>query len=181
MAPKLSLIPRLVMVFGTIILPFISVGCQQPQDKKTETYQITEEDLINANRAIVNQDGKTIERYLANSKMEMVKTNTGLWYRINETGKGENAHVGQTVAIKYNVSLLDGTECYKSDSLGVKIFRLGQGGVESGLEEALLLMKRGGKATFILPPHLAHGLTGDNDKIPSRSIIIYEVEIVELR
>lgn len=177
---RCNIIERYVVIAMVALLPFISVGCQQPQDQKKE-YRITEEDLIKANRAIVNQDGKTIERYLANSNLVMTKTNTGLWYRINEKGTGANALVGQTVAIKYNVKLLDGTECYKSDSLGVKVFRLGQGGVESGLEEALLLMKRGGKATFILPPHLAHGLTGDNDKIPSRSIIIYEVEIVELK
>ncbi|MBP8849977.1 MAG: FKBP-type peptidyl-prolyl cis-trans isomerase [Breznakibacter sp.] len=180
MSRNYNIIERIFVLLSVIILPFISVGCQQSQEPKKE-YRITEEDLINANRAIVNQDGKTIERYLADSNMVMTKTNTGLWYRINEKGSGANAKVGQTVAIKYNVKLLDGTECYKSDSLGVKVFRLGQGGVESGLEEALLLMKRGGKATFILPPHLAHGLTGDNDKIPSRSIIIYEVEIVELK
>lgn len=172
---------RLVFAICIILLPFISVGCQQPLKNNSASYQISEEDLINANRAIVKQDGETIERYLAESKLDMIKSNTGLWYHIDVVGQGKNAHVGQTVAIKYHVSLLDGTECYSSDSLGVKVFRLGQGGVESGLEEALLMMKRGGKARFILPPHLAHGLTGDSDKIPSRSIIIYKVEIVELK
>ena len=62
-----------------------------------------------------------------------------------------------------------------------KQFRIGQGGVESGLEEGvLLLLHEGDKATFIMPPHLAHGLPGDGNRIPARSIIVYEVELVKV-
>ena len=41
-------------------------------------------------------------------------------------------------------------------------------------------MHEGDKARFIMPPHLAHGLLGDNHKIPARAIIIYEVELIKL-
>ena len=59
-------------------------------------------------------------------------------------------------------------------------FKIGQGGVESGLEEAVLLMSVGDKGRFIMPPHLAHGLLGDNNKIPPRSIIVYQAELIKL-
>jgi FKBP-type peptidyl-prolyl cis-trans isomerase len=83
--------------------------------------------------------------------------------------------------IDYSVSLLDGTECYSSKSTGPQEFRIGQDNVESGLHEAILLMKVGDKARFILPPHLAHGLIGDQNKIPAMSTIIYDVELKALR
>jgi FKBP-type peptidyl-prolyl cis-trans isomerase len=52
--------------------------------------------------------------------------------------------------------------------------------VESGLEEGILLLREGDKAKFILPPHLAHGLLGDDNKIPARSIIVYDLELLSL-
>lgn len=47
---------------------------------------------------------------------------------------------------------------------GAKRFLIGQGGVEIGLEEAVLHLRKGDRATLILPSHLAHGLR-DDDKI----------------
>jgi len=82
--------------------------------------------------------------------------------------------------IKYKVSLLNGKVCYSSDSDGVKSFRIGQGGVELGLEIGILKLRVGDKAKFILPPNLGWGLIGDEKKIPSRSIIIYDVELIGL-
>jgi FKBP-type peptidyl-prolyl cis-trans isomerase len=49
------------------------------------------------------------------------------------------------------------------------------------LEEGILLLKKGSKATFIMPPHLAHGLLGDDDRIPSRAILRYEIEVIDVK
>ncbi len=57
---------------------------------------------------------------------------------------------------------------------------IGHGGVESGIEEGILLLHKGDKARFILPPFRAHGLLGDRQKIPPRSIIVYELELKDL-
>ena len=76
--------------------------------------------------------------------------------------------------------MLDGTVCYESkpDSLGT--FVVGHGGVESGLEQGILMMKQGQKAKFIMPPYLAHGLIGDAKRIPARSIIVYDIELLKV-
>jgi len=58
---------------------------------------------------------------------------------------------------------------------------VGHGGVESGLEEAVLLLHAGDKARIIIPSHLAYGLVGDDDKIPARATLIYEIELIELK
>jgi FKBP-type peptidyl-prolyl cis-trans isomerase FkpA len=52
--------------------------------------------------------------------------------------------------------------------------------VEAGLEEGILLMHKGGKAKFILPSHLAFGLIGDQNKIPGKSTLIYDVNLIDL-
>ena len=110
----------------------------------------------------------------------MQMTKTGLFYMIYENGEGEKAQTGKLGTIRYKVSLLDGTLCYSSDSLGLKKFKIGTPGVEPGLNEGILLLKEGDKARFIMAPYLAHGLLGDMERIPPRSIILYEVELVEI-
>ena len=74
--------------------------------------------------------------------------------------------------------MLDGSLCYSSDSLGPSTFRVDR--AISGLEEGMLKLRVGDKARFIMPPYLAHGLIGDENRIPSRAIIIYDVELLDV-
>lgn len=164
-----------------IVFCFVIFSCKMQSADQKQTRKITAEDLINANRSLVGKDAAEIKKYLQENNIEMLETQTGLWYKIDKNGEGELASLGDIVEIGYTISLLDGTLCYSSDSLGYKTFKIGQGGVESGLEEGILLLKKGSKATFILPPHRAYGLVGDDDKIPGRSTLLYNVEVINLK
>jgi FKBP-type peptidyl-prolyl cis-trans isomerase len=97
-----------------------------------------------------------------------------------EEGKGDSAKVGQTAEVTYDIYLLDGKLCYTSKDT-VKSVKIGEDYVESGLHEGLQLMRVGDKMRFILPSHLANGLTGDQDKIGPRQSVMYEVKLVGLR
>lgn len=169
----------------SILLLLLAVGaCSHSQNRKssgTRTEGMTREDYIEINRQRVNQEQDFIVHYLDTTGMDMQRTATGLWYRITEEGRGDYIAAGKVVSLNYEIRLLDGTLCYSSDEDGMKVFLVGQGGVESGLEEGVLLLKQGSKATFLMPPHLAHGLVGDDDRIPARAILKYKVEVVEVK
>ena len=77
--------------------------------------------------------------------------------------------------------MLDGKLCYSSDKNGPKTFKVDFDNVETGIHQGIKLMREGEKAIFILPSHLAHGLTGDNDKIPPKASVYYEVEVLSVR
>jgi len=160
-----------------IALAAALTGCNKTEQKGVP---MSKESLIRANKGLVTIDQERIEAFAERHQWDMHTTETGLWYQIYEHGDGDSARNGLIASLKYTVSLLDGTLCYSSDSTGEKTFLIGQGGVESGLEEGILKMRCGDKARFIMPPHLAHGLPGDNDKIPSRSTIVYQVELLNL-
>ena len=160
-----------------IALAAVAAGCNKTDQKGVP---MSKESLIRANKGLVTIDKERIEAFAERHQWEMATTETGLWYQIYEHGTGDSARNGLIASLKYTVSLLDGTLCYTSDSTGEKTFLIGQGGVESGLEEGILLRRCGDKARFIMPPHLAHGLPGDNDKIPPRSTIVYQVELLNL-
>ena len=160
-----------------IALTATLTGCNKTEQKGVP---MSKESLIRANKGLVTIDKERIEAYAERHQWDLRTTETGLWYQIYEHGTGDSARNGLIASLKYTVSLLDGTQCYSSDSTGEKTFLIGQGGVESGLEQGVLMLRVGDKARFIMPPHLAHGLPGDNNKIPARSTIVYQVELLNL-
>jgi FKBP-type peptidyl-prolyl cis-trans isomerase FkpA len=169
----------------TLFVLMLVLTLQSCKDKKPV---ISEKDrqenagkFIEINRILIKKDKQRIIGYIERNNLHMTETGTGLWYVIEKQGEGEYAVKGKTATINYSVSLLDGTLCYTSKNEGSKTFRIGMGGLESGIEEGILLMKTRGMAKFILPPHLAHGLPGDGNKIPARAILVYEVELLSLQ
>jgi len=171
------------LFFGLLILVFWACNSRditkQPTDaSENKSFKDT---LISINKYLLKENEEHIKKYIERRNWNMKMTQTGLWYEIYEQNGGIKAEKGKIAVIKYSVELLDGTLCYSSEKEGLKEFKIGQGGVESGLEEALLLMRKGDKAHFILPPHLAYGLIGDSKKIPARAIIVYSVELVEVK
>ena len=165
-----------------IIITLVTVmACRQNSGSDSRQVPGTsQDDLVETNRILVRKDAEKIRAYVNRRNWKMLETETGLWYMILEESNGILAKEGYMATINFRISLLDGTVCYSSDIEDPKVFRIGQGGVESGLEEGILLMHEGDKARFIMPPHLAHGLLGDNNKIPPRAIILYDVELINL-
>lgn len=160
----------------------ISCQCNEkaiPFEAQTPEQQ--SEFFIEENQRWARQEAKDIDNYIKRHKLKMTDSGTGLRYSIEETGSGEKAKEGQIAVINFAVHLFDGTLCYSTDSIGEQEFRIGMADVESGLHEGVMMMRVGDKAKFILPSHLAHGIAGDRKKIPMRSPIIYDVELLALK
>jgi FKBP-type peptidyl-prolyl cis-trans isomerase FkpA len=171
---------RRIVLFAVLILAF---GCKHEGRQKPAQSDIDsklKETLIKANQKILLTEDEQINNLIDRYGWKMEETGTGLRYFIYKKGDGAAARKGQKVKINYSVRLISGDLIYTSDKTGPKIFTIGSGGVESGLEEAILLMHKGDKAKLIIPSHLAFGLVGDEDKIPPKASLIYDVEILEL-
>ncbi len=176
---------KMVFLVNALIIIFLMIfSCNgDPQKKEIKTEDEIDnykESLQKANRYLTTLDAERIDNYVKRRQWNMKETKSGIWYEIYEKGDGEKAKEGQVAVLNFKISLLDGTLCYTSDSIGAKEFAIGHGGVESGLEEGILLLHEGDKARIIMPPFRAHGLLGDMEKIPPRSIIVYELELLKL-
>jgi len=150
-----------------------------PKNKQMSEEQMKEA-LIKANQKMSKNEMADIDAYILKNSLEMERSGTGLRISISGEGKGINAEAGMEATVKYKISLLNGRVCYSSDSSGYEKFVIDNDQVESGLHEGIKRMKVGNKAKFILPSHLAHGLIGKEDKIPSHAPIIYDIELLEL-
>jgi FKBP-type peptidyl-prolyl cis-trans isomerase len=168
------------IAFYFICVIMISCGRQEPYHKKTDPGKV-EESLLKANKNLVKTENQQIEDFIARYGWKMTETGTGLRYLIYKEGSGQKVEKGNSVTLKYTVSLLNGDVCYSSDELGTKTFISRQGGVEPGLEEGILFLKKGDRAKFILPSHLAFGLVGDGNKIPAKATLVYDIELIECK
>jgi FKBP-type peptidyl-prolyl cis-trans isomerase FkpA len=171
--------PTLVLL---ILLTSLLFSCGHPeQSEKKLNQKKVGESLIKANKSLVKTEDQQIEDFIKRYGWKMNETGTGLRYMIYKEGSGIKAEFGKKVTIKYSLRFLSGDECYTSDEMGNKEFIIGQGGVEPGLEEGILFLKKGDRAKFILPSHLGFGLVGDGNKIPAKATLVYDVELLELK
>ena len=109
-------------------------------------------------------------------------TESGLAYFMIKEGKGVQASAGKTVSVHYTGKLADGTKFDSSYDRSAPIeFPLGEGRVIPGWDEGIALLKVGGKATFIIPPHLAYGERGAGGVIPPNATLIFEVELMGIK
>jgi len=166
------------------LLVFGVLSCRQKQQSgKTNTLsqkQINEQ-LVEANKAVLDTENEQIDNFIASNGWNVITTGTGLRYQILEKGSGSKAKFGKLVRFEYEIKLISGETIYSSLISGPKEFTIGSGGVESGLEEGILQLKVGDSARFIIPSYLAHGLSGDQDKIPSKATLLYSLKLIDLK
>ncbi len=173
---------KMIIRYSIFILLILSlVSCHRTTEKKIITVKPGMNEIADLNRYFVQKDRERIQNYIERKDLSMKESPTGLWYLIKNEGKGNLIKNNDRVIVNYKCYLLDGTLCYSSTDLGPKEFVMGKSEMEAGLNEGLRMMRPGAEAIFILPPFLAYGLIGDGNKIPSRSIIVYEISLKDTR
>lgn len=159
------------------------LSCDDKKQNKQVAHAITqkqvEDYLEQNNRDFLNYEANKINEYVEGHELNVIQTGTGLRYQIHDKGDGVLIKEGDIVTLEYEISLLNGDLIYSSENDGVKTFIVGRGGVESGLEEAILKLSKNSVATLIIPVHLAHGLIGDGNGIPARATLVYNLKVID--
>lgn len=177
-----------VKINKTIVLIFIFcsglISCSEPENKNGNiplTTKELKEPLIKSNKYLTRSEKEDIDDFVKRYGWELESTGTGLLYQIDERGSGKKIQYGNIVKANYQVKLLSGEKVYDSEQDGILEFKVGKGGVPAGIEEGIIMLRLHDRAKFILPSHLAYGLLGDSYRIPPRSVLVYEMEIVEIK
>ncbi|MEI8046392.1 MAG: FKBP-type peptidyl-prolyl cis-trans isomerase [Bacteroidota bacterium] len=172
---------RTILFFLAVFGLLSCNGKRENESKSILNQAQINEKLVGANIASVKFENEQINKLISGYGWKMTETATGLRYQFIEKGNGAKAETEKVAVLEYEVRLFSGELIYSSKQTGFKEFRIGSGGVESGLEEGILLLKIGDKVRFVIPSYLAHGLSGDQDKIPPKATLIYTVKLIDLK
>lgn len=111
-----------------------------------------------------------------------VTTPSGLKYTDLVVGTGPSPAPGQVCVVHYTGWLTNGKKFDSSVDRGRPFeFPVGQARVIRGWDEGVATMKVGGKRKLTIPPDLGYGERGAGSVIPPNAILIFEVELLELR
>jgi peptidylprolyl isomerase len=114
-------------------------------------------------------------------RSKLKTSESGLMYVIVEEGEGDFATDGNVVSVHYSGFLEDGTKFDSSVERDESFsFVVGNKQVITGWDEGIRLLKKGGKARFVIPPSLGYGdITAG--KIPPNSTLVFDVELLDVK
>lgn len=131
--------------------------------------------------ALADQNAKAEESFLAKNKSQqgVVTTVSGLQYQVLKDGAGAGIKSTDRIKVHYRGSLIDGTEFDSSYARNQPaVFDVA--GVIPGWTEGLQLMKFGGQYRLWVPSKLAYGERGAGRAIGPNSLLIFDVEPIEI-
>lgn len=111
-------------------------------------------------------------------------TASGLKYIDEVAGTGATPQPGQTVAVKYTGTLVNGKKfdsSYDHPGQAPLEFKLGTKDIIQGWNEGIGSMKVGGKRKLTIPPALAYKQFGKPPQIPPNSTLLFDVELVSVK
>ena len=170
-------------------LSFLMAACQNFGNKAQEAEPIKanqsqHESSIEVHRRFIEEEKKSIQDYIADRNLDLERNGTGIYYQIKADTNIQNAikvESGDDVKYQYKISLLNGTQLYSSAADRPALLRIDKEDAEIGLHDALKLMSLGDKGLFILPSHRAFGVSGDQNKVPPFTALVYDLEIVDIQ
>jgi FKBP-type peptidyl-prolyl cis-trans isomerase len=130
-------------------------------------------------------DEELIKAYIAQNKIKATRTPSGLYYKIDKMGTGPLPHKGSSVSMNYTGMTVDGTKFDSNvdpafNHVQPFEFKLGAGQVIKGWDEGIALLPKGTKGTLYIPSSLAYGPNSPSPQIPPNSVLIFDVEVVDI-
>jgi FKBP-type peptidyl-prolyl cis-trans isomerase len=126
------------------------------------------------------KEDKIIQAHLEKYKIKAQKTKSGLYYVIENQGKGIKPKTKQGVIVHYTGMLLNGKAIDSSKGKKPISFSLNTGRMIQGFNEGIALLNEGGIATLYIPSHLGYGTAGLTPIVPANSILVFKVELLEV-
>lgn len=114
--------------------------------------------------------------YIAANNLTAQRTDTGLYYVINDPGTGAQPTASSNVTVAYKGTFTNGKIFDQSTDAGITI---GLNQVIKGWREGIPYFKTGGSGLLLIPAHLGYG-SFNQDPIPGGSVLIFEVKLISV-
>ena len=117
-----------------------------------------------------------IKAYVATNQLDAKRTDSGLYYVINEQGTGKQPTATSKVTVSYKGYFTDKKVFDQSTDAGAT-FTLQQ--LIKGWVEGIPFFKEGGSGTLLIPAHLGYG-SYTTSGIPGGSVLIFDIKLISV-
>ncbi|HEY8256043.1 MAG TPA: FKBP-type peptidyl-prolyl cis-trans isomerase [Gemmatimonadales bacterium] len=119
---------------------------------------------------------------LAIDTTALTRTASGLRYVDVSKGQGEEASPGRSATVHYTGWLTDGKKFDSSrDRNEPFTFTIGAQQVIAGWDEGVAGMRIGGRRKLVIPPELGYGAGGAPPDIPPNAVLVFDVELMDVK
>ncbi|QNL21670.1 FKBP-type peptidyl-prolyl cis-trans isomerase [Hyphobacterium sp. CCMP332] len=172
--------------------PFLQGAKYLSYTIKMENIQTQEEVQAEKEAAQAEQkqtDDNLIQDYLSANGIEAEKTESGIYYTITDEGDGTHPTIQNQVTVHYTGKLLNGNVFDSSipENMPERQGMSGEpvtfplSGVVRGWQEGIPLLSKGGSGVLYIPSYLAYGAQSPSPAIPANSVLIFEVELLDIK
>ena len=120
------------------------------------------------------QNEEEIISFIADNDLDAIRSETGLYYVVNNLGTGTQPNSTSDVLVRYTGSFTNGEIFDQSGSEGAS-FNLQN--VIAGWTEGITYFQEGGDGILLIPSHLGFG-SFDVQGIPAGSVLIFDVNLI---
>lgn len=143
-------------------------------------------EIAKAEKFKSEEPGK-IQTFITKNKVTVTPSASGIYVISLNPGSGRNIAKADFVKINLTVSSIDGKKIFSTLDQNQPItFEYGKPFDTKGFEEAVATMKKGSKATVVVPSAMGFGEQGKKDMngqdiIAPYSPVVYDIEVLDLK
>lgn len=162
-----------------LIVPFhIAYGYSDTQGIPIGSVLVFDIEVIAINEGIdfLTKNEEDIAEYIEENNLDPIKTESGLYYIIEEQGEGDFPTETSKVTVRYEGYFLNGDVFSRNTTDGITT-TLDK--VIPGWKEGIQLFKEGGKGKLIIPFNLGYGYVRKST-IPVGSVLVFNIELTDV-
>ena len=159
-----------------------SINGDSSQIPSAKANAVTQSYFMKAQQVEGAKNSEAGKKFLAENgkRSGVITTKSGLQYEILKEGKGPKPLATDTVVVNYHGTTIEGKVFDSSvERKAPSKFTVNQ--VIPGWTEALQLMPVGSKWKIVIPSEIAYGERGAGADIKPNSVLVFEVELLEIK
>ncbi len=146
-----------------------------------DTYDVPAGSTLHFDIKMIQADQFAPIEPFATKGLKANKMACGIKYYVIDNGHGRPAHKGDNVYVHFSGWLPDGTIYTSTRNTGdPRRFTAGAGETFEGMDSAMLVMPEGARYRFIIPNKMAFGDKGYGNRIPPKTDITLDIEMVRI-
>jgi len=146
---------------------------------KVQTNQEYQQDLMKVQQLKHKEEISNLLTYVRENKVEIAPLQSGLYFIEEKKGRGPLPDTGDICVVNLSVSELKGIQLFSNFNSAPLSIEYGKQFDTRGFMQGIGLMRKGGKASFIVPSIIGVGSYGMQG-VEGFTTLLYEVEVLDI-